>query len=112
MADVSVAANEIVPTGSDPTALGSLSVSDTYQFINNGRLFIHVDNAGGSSCNVTITTFAKRHGLALADRVVAVANGVEKYIGPFDPEIYNNADGEIEVTLSFITSVTILGMHF
>lgn len=79
------------------------SASDTVD-ISNGRTFLHVKNAGGSSDTVTLVTPGTVAGLAIADRTVAVANGTEKFIGPLDPALYGPV---VTVTNSFTTSVTV-----
>lgn len=82
------------------------SASDTISDISNGRTFLHVKNAGGSSDTVTIVTPGTvGPALAIADLTVAVANGTEKFIGPLDPAIFGTA-GVATVQHSFTTSVT------
>ena len=112
MADITVTVLDILKAGSaDPTYVGSLSVSNNYQAQNNGRTFIHVKNGGGSPDTVTIVTQTTVDGNAIADRAVVVPAGEEKFIGPFPPHLYNNADGEVEWSHSFITSVTHLAIN-
>lgn len=111
MADVAKAAEKIIKTGLDPTHTGSLNVSNNYQTPNNGRLFIYVTNGGGSASVVTIATPGTVDGLAIADRTVSVPAGEDRMIGPFPPHIYNNANGEIDVSFSFITSVTLAALN-
>ena len=106
MADISQAVIAIVKTGVVPTYTGSLSTGNVYQFVNDGKTFIHVKNGGGSSDTVTIVSQNSEDGLAVADRTVAVANGAEKMIGPFLPHVYNDGDGLVNFSHSFITSVT------
>ncbi len=111
MSDVALAAQKIVKTGIDPTHSGSLSVSDNYQTPNNGRLFIYVTNGGGGTSVVTIATPGTVDGLAVADRTVSIGTGEDAMIGPFPPHIYNNANGEIDVSFDVITSVTIAALN-
>ena len=80
----------------------AVSASDTVD-ISNGRTFLHVKNAGGSSDTVTLVTPGTVSGLAIADRTVAVANGTERFIGPLDPALYGPV---VTVQHSFTTSVT------
>lgn len=106
MAEVAESVQNIVPGGLQESLTGSLSAANTYQSPNDGRVFLHIVNGGGSPDTVTIVTNAQVHGLAIADRTVSVPAGEERMIGPFPPEIYNNSDGELEWSHSFITSVT------
>ncbi len=111
MSDVALAAQKIIKTGIDPVHTGSLSTGDNYQTPNNGRLFIYVTNGGGSPSVVTIATTGTEDGLAIADRTVNVPAGEDRLIGPFPPHIYNNANGEIDTSFSFITSVTVAALN-
>ena len=111
MPDVAVAVQQILPTGLVEVPTGSLSVSDTYESENDGGTFIHILNGGGSPDTVTIISNKTVGGLAVADQAVVVAAGTEQLIGPFPPDIYNNSDGQIQWTHSFITTVTHAALH-
>lgn len=106
MSDVRIAVEQIVPAGQAPTNNGSLSISNTYQIRNDGLVLLRVANAGASSCTVTLI---KTNGDANA--TVAVTNGTNKWIGPFPPAQFNNSDDDLEITLSYITSVTVAALH-
>lgn len=108
MANQTEAPQLIVIGGLTGSYRGSLSVSDNYIIKNDGKMMLNVKNAGGSNCNVTIVTQNQVGGNAISDRVVAVSNGAEAFIGPFPPSIYNDGNGDIDVSFSFITSVTFL----
>ena len=58
-----------------------------------GKVFLHVRNYSEDDITVTILSGYVRAGLKLADRVVTVGAGEEKFIGPFDPDVYNQSDG-------------------
>lgn len=81
---------------------------DGYAIPNNGKVWLHVKNSHTSSWVVTITSAARPiSGLALTDVTVTVVNGgVEQLIGPFPPDIFNDAAGRINVTFSGITALT------
>lgn len=111
MSDVRLAVQQVPVTGVVPTLNGSLSTADTHQVRNDGLVFLHVINGGGSTCNLTIIAPNQIHGLAIADRAVAVAAGANKVIGPFPPTVYNNSDDDLEITADFLTSVTIAVLH-
>jgi hypothetical protein len=70
------------------------------------RTFLEVANGSGGSINVTITTPNTVSGLAVADLVVAVGNGVTKIIGPITRELFGNDDGIASIAYSSTTSVT------
>ena len=84
------------------------------QFANpRGTALLYVKNGGGSSINVTLTaqiTTRPADGaypsMTVANNVVAVAAGAEKVIGPI-PSAFNDGNGNVQVTYSAVTSVTV-----
>ena len=95
----------IAPTGIVPTAFTPAQVEGHY-FANNGSTFLQVANGSGVSINVTAISQLTLEGLAVADSIVAVGAGVTKLIGPFNPQIFNDQDGNVTVTFSAVTTVT------
>ncbi|HEX6468617.1 MAG TPA: hypothetical protein VF069_05925 [Streptosporangiaceae bacterium] len=77
-------------------------------FVPADNAVLHVKNGGGSSTNVTLATPSTVDGdLTVQDRVVAVANGADKFIR-IPPAIYRDAStGVGTVTYSVTTSVTV-----
>ena len=96
---------QIARTGLAET-YAAVDASNGNQFANDGLMFLYVKNGGVGSINVTIGTPGTVDGLAVADLVVAVANGVNKMIGPFPVGIYNQAGGLVYVDWSGGSSVT------
>lgn len=77
---------------------------------NNGKVFIHVKNGDASSHTVTVAAQAPcSFGVSNAahDAVVAVGAGVEKIIGPFSKDQFNDANGQLVLSYSALTSMTI-----
>jgi hypothetical protein len=96
---------DITPAGIGPTYVAAAGGGNT--FANNGRVMLHVRNAGGASITATIVSartcnFGFQHDLA-----VVVPNGGERMIGPFPIERFNNDAGMVAVTYSGVTSVTV-----
>lgn len=105
----------IVPTSitRDGVAVsGAAAAVGGDKFGNNGSQLFYVNNASGSSINVTFVTSQTVDGQAVADRVVAVAAGAAKMIGPFKPSQYNDVDGNVNVTYSAVTTVTVAAYKF
>ena len=98
---------EVVRAGVVPTE-NAVAASDT--FSNDGHTILIVTNGSGGSVNVTLTTPGTVDGLAVADRVVAVGNGVKKAIGPFPRSLYNDSDGKVTVAYDGTTSVTAMAL--
>jgi hypothetical protein len=75
---------------------------------NNGRVYLHVKNGDVSSKTVTVAAQLRPvSGLAIADVTVSVAASAEALIGPFPPEVFNDAAGRLVVSYSAVTSVTV-----
>jgi hypothetical protein len=101
----------------EDTGLGSNSLTPTFvsvdiggdTFVNDGRVLIYIKNGDASPITVTITTpLSLRGGIAVDDPETTVPATDEEVLGPFDPTIFNAADGSgVEVNYSADTSVTI-----
>lgn len=107
MARVSLATQQITAAGLTP-ALTAPTVDGDVMDSNNAAVM--VTNGSGAPINVTIQTPATAAGLAVEERIVAVAAGATKLIGPFPREIYgqpSGADkGRVYVNYSAQASVT------
>jgi hypothetical protein len=99
--------NEIVYGGLDVESV-YVAAAASQEFPNDGRTFAHIKNASGSSITCTITSAGTTQGRAIADDVITVgATTGEQMVGPWPRSIYNAADGNIDITWSATTSVTI-----
>lgn len=81
------------------------------EFLNDGSQFLRIANGDASPMDVTIVSQSTVDGLAVADRVVTVAAGTVKLIGPFSPGVYNDANGKVQLTYSSATSLTVGVFH-
>ena len=82
---------------------------------NDGRTVLVV-KTGASATNVTMVTphsVADGDAAALAtpDRTVAVAANAYVLIGPFPPGIYNDANGDVTITIDTLTSVVLTAVR-
>ncbi|MGB2807375.1 MAG: hypothetical protein WBC22_06530 [Sedimentisphaerales bacterium] len=78
------------------------------EFANDGRTFMHIKNGAGAPMTCTITTAGTYLGLAIADPVITIgATTGEQMVGPFPKGIYNASDGNIDITWSSTTTVTV-----
>lgn len=106
MADVTKVPEDIVPSGLAATYF-SPTTTDRFLAANDGKVYLHFKKTGAGSCNVTIETPVTPGGLALADRVVVVpATTGDRFIGPFDRDVYNDGNGNLAFTCSEITGLT------
>lgn len=80
-------------------------------FPNTGKEYLYVKNASGGSYNVTIDSPATcSFSLAASsghDTVVAVGAAEERIIGPFPVTRFNDGSGNVSVTYSGVTSLTV-----
>jgi len=108
MADYTV--QEISVSGLEPS-LSAAASGDTIPLQGDQREFVVVNNGSGASIDVTIpaqTTSVNISGvgaLDVADHVVAVPDGEERWIGPFT-KAYANSAGKAVVNISDVTTVT------
>lgn len=108
MAVNTLSVEEITRSGINLADTGSLSATDTYKFLNNGRTFLHFKKSGAGACTVTIVTQSTEDGLAVGDRTVSVpATTGDVMVGPFPREIYNDSSGFCTFSLSEITGLTV-----
>ena len=101
MANINVSPTD--PAQAGTAAVNFLSgnaIDDDYFIANNGQTVVRFANGAGSACTVTIETPATVAGLAIADQTVVVPVNSIRYIGPFEPAYFSNADGRIHLTLS------------
>lgn len=79
-----------------------------------GNVLLRVNNGSGASINVTIAAGANPTrpadgtfpAMTLANKVVAIATGHAMIIGPIPPA-FNDANGNVQVSYSATTSVTV-----
>lgn len=104
MADITV--QQISLSGlTESAATAATAAGDTV--LNNGRTFIEVTDGATTNPTVTIASQVDCNQGYTHDVVVTVPSGEAKIIGPFPPNRFNNASGQIEVTYDDDTSVTI-----
>lgn len=110
MAFTELTVQPIVRTGLNPTL--SAVTAGGESFINDGKTFLYVDNAGGSPTSVTIDTILTETGLTIPDLIVSVPAGEFRLIGPFPSSVYSQEDTDnglsaaVKFTCSPTTSVT------
>lgn len=99
-----------------PTDFTAASASDTFYDDGRFRTFYVIKNGSGSSITATVTrvqttlNVAGLGGLTVAARTKAVGAGEVGIIGPFAPQ-FINTDGQVTVTLSSATSVTVAAVR-
>lgn len=108
MAEVEKTPDAANAAGKEPTVLSGLSAADTYLIPNkNGNVQLRVINANEADTTVTIVTPGELGANPVSDRAVEVKKTKIKVIGPFDPAVYNNSKGFLEVKFSSVLGVTL-----
>lgn len=82
----------------------------TDKFLNYGKEFLYVHNAGGSPCVVTLNfgPGATVDAVAPTNKTVTIAAGKDGMIGPFPTNFYNDANGYMNVHYDQVASVKVL----
>lgn len=109
MAEIERVPQRVTIAGVEPVVIAGMAAPDV-QLIpikQGGDIFLRVINGAAEATNVTIVTPGEVGGNAVADRVVEVPANKTRLIGPFDPAVYQNAAGFMEVKFSKVTTVTL-----
>ena len=98
----------VVPiTVAGVTPAGASAAGGGDEFVNTGKEFIEVTNGSGGALTVTAATAGTIDGLPIADNAVSVAAGATARIGPFNPKLYNDGNGKVQLTYSGVTSLNV-----
>ena len=105
-----------IPVVSAPgKAVASLTASaqaatttDTME--NDGKTILLVFGDTSPTGTVTVASTPCSHGRSNEDITQVVAADTDYALGPFPPTQYNNAQGQIDVTLTVATDVSYLGL--
>lgn len=74
-------------------------------FANDGKTFLHVKNANAGTCTVIVNSIRPCNQGADHDvSVVVAATTGDEMIGPFDPNRFNDASGNVTVSSYSVTA--------
>lgn len=90
--------------GLTPAFVAAAAGGDT--FANNGRSYVHVKNGGAGAITVTVDSVSNCNQGFDHNAGGSVAAGAEGLFGPFPSARFNTA-GEVSVTYSGVTTVTV-----
>lgn len=113
MAVIPLTSQDLLAGGTTTAYTGSLSTSNTYTFVNDGKVFLHFKKSGAGSCTVTIVTPGTVSGLAIADQTITVpASTGDVMVGKLTVDLFNDpATGLVTFSLSEITGLTVGVFH-
>jgi hypothetical protein len=107
VADVRIVPQAIVLAGAAPAFTAGLSLANVYLVANNGATFIEVKKTGAGSCVVTVATPRVVDSLAVAEHTFTViATTGDMVVGPFPPDTFNDPFGDLRITFSEITGLS------
>jgi hypothetical protein len=86
---------------------GGLTTTDTYLIRNTGLMALHVKKSGAGVCVVSITPQRTFKGKTVPAQTVSIpASTGDKFIGILPTELYSDSNGDVYVTFSDITGLT------
>lgn len=111
MSRVAIPVTKIVRTGTTPPTATDGDHTNGNQFVNNGATWLEVISSDGSSQTVGFIlgsgAAALVDGLTLPEKIITIPAGATRLIGPFPPQLYNQAsslvfvDPAVPTTLKF-----------
>lgn len=110
MAEVALTVQTISRSGVAQTLTAANSGSGQ-EFANDGRTLLLVKNASGATVSVSFEYQASLDGglVTPGNLTAAVGDGATKLFGPFPGELYNDADGNVEVDYTGVVASVSVG---
>lgn len=105
MADVTLAPTVAVQ-GGIASSTQAMATADNYIIRNNGNVLLHFVKVGANNATITVVTPKTVSGLAVADLTFSVpATTGDVWAGPFSPDTFNDANGDLDVSTSEETGI-------
>jgi len=100
MAETALTVTTVGKAGTAKTTANA-DTSNGNKFANDGKTFLYIYNNGATgTASVNIATAATVGGYAVGDQAISVTTTQEKIAGPFDPAVFNDADGNVTMTIT------------
>lgn len=112
MADTRYAPLRMTRAGLTTSYTAGIIVGTTdFVMKNDGRTFIHVKKSGAGSCSMICKTPAQIRGLDIAEVTITVpATTGDVMVGPFEPSLFNDGNGDMRFNFSEVTGLTFMGV--
>lgn len=81
------------------------------EFVNSGRVMLHIKNGGASQITATINSQTPCSYGFDHDVVVSVPASSELVVGPFPKARFNDSNGKVQITYNDVTSVTVAAIE-
>lgn len=113
MAVISLTPQDLSAAGVTTSYTGSLSTSNTYTVVCDGKTILHFKKSGAGACTVTIITPGTVGGLAIADQTITVpATTGDVIVGRLTVDLFADpATGLLTFSMSDITGMTVGVFH-
>ena len=108
------AATQVTAAGLDITTPATAALS-SMTMANDGRTLLRVKTAA-TTANLTLTVQSKIQdgsaaGVSASNPVIALAANKDYVIGPFPQGVYNDANGELNIAFSAVTSILVQALR-
>ena len=100
---------QISLAGLEPAFVAADAEGD--EFVNSGRVFLHVKNGDALAATVTIDSQAPCNYGFDHNVEVSVPAGEERLIGPFKRNRFNNSEGKVQVAYSSVSNLTVAAVE-
>jgi hypothetical protein len=99
--------NNADSNGLTPTFVSASAGGDS--FVNDGQTLLRIKNAGGSPVTLTVVAQSfSNHKTKVNQTVTVPATTGDMIVGFFDPSRFNDQNGQVQLTYSAVTSVTVV----
>jgi hypothetical protein len=98
---------ECARTGLALALSGGTAAANGDQWLNTGREVLVITNGDSGAHNVSVDVQAEPDGKEVTERQVSVVNATTKVLGPFPPNIYNDAGGYAHITYAALTAMKV-----
>lgn len=97
---------------SSRTSSGLVASSNTYQFSNDGKVFLLFEKTGAGASTITVTTPGTIQGIAISDLTASVAATTgDVIVGPFPPSLFNDSSGKVQFTISDTVGLSLIALR-
>lgn len=104
------ASQAVTDAGLTPAQQSGITAADTFTFPNDGKIVLLCVHGAGAS-NLTAVTPNTVRGKAIADTVTALTPSGTTLVGPFPPDLYNDANGLVTCSVSEATGFTVAALR-
>jgi hypothetical protein len=87
------------------TAVAAAGGGDS--FVNDGTQLLYIENTDAVSVTLTVPVAPTIDGQTVSSKTFSIAQNKRMVIGPFAPNIYNDANGRVPLSYSAVTALKV-----